>query len=591
MSRHRPLIALVSVLVAACRGGSPAPAPSPAAAPVTARGGAPAAAGAVRAFPDGWSYPERARRLEAPQAVVAAGNVIASEVGRDVLRRGGNAVDAAVATGLAMAVVDPEAGNIGGGGFMLIRQASGEAFLLDYRERAPEAASRDMYLSPDGESTDRSRLGHLAAGVPGSVAGMLEAHRRFGRLPLTTLIEPAIRLARDGFILDSMRSARIRGDSVKLAQFPASARIFLPEGRVPAPGERLVQRDLARTLAAIRDQGPDGFYKGWVADSLVAEMRRGGGLITHADLAAYRAIWRDPIAVTYRGHTVLGAPPAASGGLTLALMLNVLQAGGPLPPFGSAGLLHLYAETMRRGFVMRNRHVADPAYHTVPMAWMLSTTLGDSLRRTIEPARATPTAALTTPGTGSTTHYSVVDAEGMAVATTTTINDLYGCGVTVSGAGFLLNDEMDDFNTAPNRPNSWGQVQGSPNNVEPGKRPLSNMTPTMVLDPEGRLMLVLGSRGGPTIITQVLQVVVNVIDFRMGLVDAVGAPRVHHQGLPDQLRVDRGGFAPAVIDSVRSLGHAVTEQNPGGDIEAIMRTAAGWIGVSDPRSGGGPAGY
>jgi gamma-glutamyltranspeptidase/glutathione hydrolase len=591
VSRHRPLIALVSVLVAACRGGSPAPAPSPAAAPVTARGGAPAAAGAVRAFPDGWSYPERARRLEAPQAVVAAGNVIASEVGRDVLRRGGNAVDAAVATGLAMAVVDPEAGNIGGGGFMLIRQASGEAFLLDYRERAPEAASRDMYLSPDGESTDRSRLGHLAAGVPGSVAGMLEAHRRFGRLPLTTLIEPAIRLARDGFILDSMRSARIRGDSVKLAQFPASARIFLPEGRVPAPGERLVQRDLARTLAAIRDQGPDGFYKGWVADSLVAEMRRGGGLITHADLAAYRAIWRDPIAVTYRGHTVLGAPPAASGGLTLALMLNVLQAGGPLPPFGSAGLLHLYAETMRRGFVMRNRHVADPAYHTVPMAWMLSTTLGDSLRRTIEPARATPTAALTTPGTGSTTHYSVVDAEGMAVATTTTINDLYGCGVTVSGAGFLLNDEMDDFNTAPNRPNSWGQVQGSPNNVEPGKRPLSNMTPTMVLDPEGRLMLVLGSRGGPTIITQVLQVVVNVIDFRMGLVDAVGAPRVHHQGLPDQLRVDRGGFAPAVIDSVRSLGHAVTEQNPGGDIEAIMRTAAGWIGVSDPRSGGGPAGY
>jgi gamma-glutamyltranspeptidase/glutathione hydrolase len=523
--------------------------------------------------------------------VVAAGNVIASEVGRDVLRRGGNAVDAAVATGLAMAVVDPEAGNIGGGGFMLIRQASGEAFLLDYRERAPEAASRDMYLGPDGESTDRSRLGHLAAGVPGSVAGMLEAHRRFGRLPLTTLIEPAIRLARDGFLLDSMRSARIRGDSVKLAQFPASARIFLPEGRVPAPGERLVQRDLARTLAAIRDQGPDGFYKGWVADSLVAEMRRGGGLITHADLAAYRAIWRDPIAVTYRGHTVLGAPPAASGGLTLGLMLNVLQAGGPLPPFGSAGLLHLYAETMRRGFVMRNRHVADPAYHTVPMAWMLSTTLGDSLRRTIEPARATPTAALTTPGTGSTTHYSVVDAEGMAVATTTTINDLYGCGVTVSGAGFLLNDEMDDFNTAPNRPNSWGQVQGSPNNVEPGKRPLSNMTPTMVLDPEGRLMLVLGSRGGPTIITQVLQVVVNVIDFRMGLVDAVGAPRVHHQGLPDQLRVDRGGFAPAVIDSVRSLGHAVTEQNPGGDIEAIMRTAAGWIGVSDPRSGGGPAGY
>jgi gamma-glutamyltranspeptidase/glutathione hydrolase len=576
-------------LVVACRGGAPAPAPAPAAAPEAARLGAPAATRAE--FPDGWTYPARARRLEAPQAVVAAGNVIASEVGRDVLRQGGNAVDAAVATGFAMAVVDPEAGNIGGGGFMLVRQASGEVFLLDYRERAPAAASRDMFLGPDGEPTDKSRIGHLAAGVPGSVAGMLEAHRRFGRLPLSALIEPAIRLASEGFLLDSMRSQRIRSDSAKLVRFPASARIFLADGRVPAVGERLVQRDLARTLTAIRDQGTDGFYRGWVADSLVAEMQRGGGLVTHADLAAYRAVWRDPVAVPYRGHTVIGAPPVSSGGITLGVMLNVLQAGGPVPAFGSADMLHLYAETMRRGFVMRNRHVADPAYHAVPMAWLLSPSVGDSLRRTIDPAEATPTPALATPGTGSTTHYSIVDGEGMAVATTTTINDLYGCGVTVSGAGFLLNDEMDDFNTAPNRPNSWGLVQGSPNNVEPGKRPLSNMTPTMVLDPEGRLLLVLGSRGGPTIITQVLQVVVNVIDHRMGLVDAVGAPRVHHQALPDLLRVDRGGFAPEVMDSVRALGHELTEQTPGGDIEAIMRTAAGWIGVSDPRSGGGPAGY
>ena len=573
MSRYRLLLAVLS-LATACSGASPAPTPAP-----------------RRAFPEGWTYPEHARRLVAPQAVVAAGNSIASEVGRDILRQGGNAVDAAVATGFAMAVVDPEAGNIGGGGFMLIRQASGESFLLDYRERAPGGARRDMFIGPDGEPTEQSRIGHLAAGVPGSVAGMLEAHRRFGKLPLAALVEPAIRLAHDGFNLDSIRSARIRGDSAKLVRFPASAQIFLPGGRVPAVGERLVQRDLARTLSAIRDRGTEGFYRGWVADSIVAEMQRGGGLITLADLADYRPIWRDPVAARYRGYTVLGAPPVSSGGVSMGLLLNMLQAGGTLPPFGSAAMLHLYAETMRRSFVMRNRHVADPAFHTVPLAWMLTTHVGDSLRRTIDPAHATPTPTIVSPGTGSTTHYSVVDAEGMAVATTTTINDLYGCGVTVSGAGFLLNDEMDDFSTAPDRPNSWGLVQATPNEVEPGKRPLSNMTPTIVVDTAGQVLLVLGSRGGPTIITQVLQVVVNVIDHRMDLVNAVGAPRVHHQATPDRLNIDRGGFAPAAIDSLRAMGHEIREQNPGGDIEAIMRTASGWIAVSDPRSGGGPAGY
>jgi gamma-glutamyltranspeptidase/glutathione hydrolase len=573
VSRFGALLALLSL--AACRGAGPSPAPVP----------------ADRAFPEAWTLPDRTMRLLVPQAAVAAGSVIASEVGRDVLRQGGNAVDAAVATGFAMAVVDPEAGNIGGGGFMLIRRASGEAFLVDYRERAPAASRRDMFIGADGASADGSRIGHLAAGVPGSVAGMLEAHRRFGRLPLATLIEPAIRLAGDGFILDSIRSARIRGDSAKLAGFPASAKIFLPGGRVPAVGERLVQADLARTLTAIRDNGSDGFYRGWVADSLVAEMQRGGGLITHADLAAYQAIWRDPVAVRYRGHTVLGAPPVSSGGVGIGMLLNMLQADGPLPPFGSAAMLHLYAETMRRAFVMRNRHVADPAYHEVPLAWMLTTEVGDSLRHTIDPAHATPTPSILSPGTGSTTHYSVVDAEGMAVSTTTTINDLYGCGVTVSGAGFLLNDEMDDFSTAPDRPNSWGLVQATPNEVEPGKRPLSNMTPTIVLDPDGNVLLVLGSRGGPTIITQVLQVVVNVIDHRMDLANAVGAPRVHHQATPDRLSVDRGGFTPAALDSLRAMGHEIREQNPGGDIEAIMRTPAGWVAVSDPRSGGGPAGY
>lgn len=544
----------------------------------------------VGAGPD-WTPAGREKMATGRHAVVVAGSVIASNVGRAVLQQGGNAVDAAVAVGFTMAVVDPEAGNIGGGGFMLIRLASGEAYLLDYRERAPGRATRDMFLGPDGKATNGSQVGYLAPGVPGSVAGLIESHRRFGRLPLARLIDPAITLAREGFTLDSIRSARIRGDSAKLVQFPASATIFLPGGRVPAEGERLVQRDLARTLEAIRDYGHDGFYRGWVADSIVAEMQRGGGLFTLDDLAAYRPIWRTPLEIPYRGYTVVGAPPASSGGITIGIMLNILQAGGPLPPFGSAELLHLYGETMRRGFIMRNRYLGDPAYTDIPRDHLLSAALADSLRATIDPERATPTPALTTAGTGSTTHYSVVDADGNAVATTTTINDLYGSGVTVSGAGFLLNDEMDDFNTAPNRPNSWGLVGGAPNMVEPGKRPLSNMTPTIVLDADGKVLLVLGSRGGATIITQVLQVLVNVLDHRMDLRAAVAAPRVHHQGLPDSLRVDRNGFAPAVLDSLRAMGHGIRIADPGGDIEAIMRTATGWIGVSDPRSGGGGAGY
>jgi gamma-glutamyltranspeptidase/glutathione hydrolase len=320
-------------------------------------------------------------------------------------------------------------------------------------------------------------------------------------------------------------------------------------------------------------------------------MKRGGGLITLADLAAYRPIWRDPVRIDYRGFTVLGAPPVASGGLTAGVALNLFQTG-PMPAFGSAEQLHLYAETFRRAFTLRNRHLGDPAFATIPQAWLLSRELADSLRRTIVPDRATPTLAPAGAGTGSTTHYSIVDPQGNAVATTTTINDLFGSGVTVSGAGFLLNDEMDDFTTAPGRPNSWGVVGGEVNAPSPGKRPLSSMTPTIVLDRDGRTLLLLGSRGGATIITQVVQVLVNVLDYRMDLVDAVSAPRVHHQALPDRLRVDRGGFRPEVLARLRAMGHEVAEQPPGGDVEAVMRLPdGGWIGVSDPRSGGAPAGF
>ena len=576
MTRLRAI--LLSLILAGCT-RSPSTAPTP-------RGEVAAS------FPATWTYPEHTRSERGPHAMVASGSDIASAAGREVLRRGGNAVDAAVAVGFAMAVVDPEAGNLGGGGFMLIRLADGSVYFLDYREQAPLAATRDMYLDADGKATDKSQVGYLAPATPGTVMGLAEAHRRFGRLPFADLVDPAIALARNGFVLDSIRSARIRNDSTKLAMFPASAAIYLPGGQVPPAGSVLVQQDLARTLEAIREHGAHGFYRGWVADSLVADMARNGGLIRQADLDHYNVFWREPLTLRYRGYTIYAAPPPSSAGLTMGVALNVFSTWPALPGFGTAALLQIEIETMRRSFVLRNAAIGDPDFVTVPQQWLLSAALADSLRRSMKPDRATPTLeAQAGTGTGSTTHYSVVDEEGNAVSTTYTLNDLYGCGVTVPGTGVLLNDIMDDFTVAPGRPNSWGLIQGDVNAIAPLKRPLSSMAPTIVVGRDGALRLVVGSRGGATIITQVLQVLSNVIDHRMGLVDAVAAPRIHHQALPDVVRVDRGGYQPEVLDSLRAMGYEIRESQPGGDVEAIEPVEGGWIGVSDPRSGGGTAGY
>jgi gamma-glutamyltranspeptidase/glutathione hydrolase len=424
------------------------------------------------------------------------------------------------------------------------------------------------------------------------VAGLVEAHRRLGRLPWRRLVEPAIGLARGGFVVDDARRRSLASDTARLARFPASARSFLPGGRLPEVGGRLVQEDLARTLEAIRDHADTGFYHGWVADSLVAEMRRGGGIVTHADLAGYRALWREPVRVSYRGYSILSMSPASSGGVTLGLMLNILGGYPSLPPFGSPALLHLEAETMRRAFIDRNRWLGDPAFVTMPIDRLLSSGYAAELRGQIDPARATPTPPFT-PGLRdgpSTTHYSVVDAEGAAVAVTTTLNDSYGSAVTVSGAGFLLNDEMDDFAAAPGQPNMYGLIQGEANTIAPGKRMLSAMSPTIVLDPEGRLHMVVGTPGGPTIISQVYHVLSNVIDHGMGLVDAVAAPRLHHQALPDQIQIERG-FPDSTLAALRAMGHDIRERGGMGDVEAIIRTPRGWLGVSDPRGGGGGAGY
>jgi gamma-glutamyltranspeptidase/glutathione hydrolase len=551
--------------------------------------GAPTPAAGIAA---GWQFAGQARITDAASAMVVSGSGIASDVGRAILRQGGNAVDAAVAVGFALAVVHPEAGNLGGGGFMVIRLRDGTVQTLDYRETAPARATRDMYLDEHGEPTERSVTGHLAAGVPGSVAGLVEAHRRYGVLPLQAVVEPAVRLARDGFLVDEYRSRSIGDDSARLALFPGSRASFLPAGAPPAAGTVLRQPDLGATLEAIRDHGADGFYRGPVADRIVAEMELGGGLISHEDLEAYQAIWRDPITISYRGHTIYSMPPASSGGVTMGEILNVMEGYAPLPPFGTPALMHLEAEAMRRAFTDRNTYLGDPAFVRNPTDRLLSKTYAADLRKGIGD-RATPTPAFA-PGPragSSTTHYSVVDQEGNAVSCTTTLNDSYGSAVTVAGAGFLLNDEMDDFATAPGKPNMYGLVQGEANAIAPGKRMLSAMTPSIVLDPHGRLLLVVGTPGGPRIITMVYHVISNVIDHHMPLAEAVTAPRMHHQGLPDTLRVERGGFPEATLDSLRARGHAIGSGGYWGDIEAIIRTPTGWRGVSDPRRGGGGAGF
>jgi gamma-glutamyltranspeptidase/glutathione hydrolase len=535
-----------------------------------------------------------ARVATGDSAMVVAVSPLAVEVGVDVLRRGGNAVDAAVAVGFALAVVHPAAGNIGGGGFLVLRLASGEVATLDYRETAPARATRDMYLDADGTVLPTSMTGHLAAGVPGSVAGLAEAHRRFGRLPWADLIAPAVRLAAEGFHLDTTRAHGIAAAAERLGQFPASARQFLPGGTAPGIGDVLAQPDLARSLRSIAEDGPSVFYAGWIADSIVAEMARGAGLITHADLAGYRPWWRDPVTFAYRGHTIYSMAPASSGGITLALMLNMLEGVDSMPAFGTAAHVHLMAEVMRRAFADRNHYLGDPAFVDMPVEALVSQAYADARRADIEPERATPSAGVV-PGpveATQTTHYSVVDSEGNAVAVTTTINGAFGSAVTVSGAGFLLNNEMDDFAASPDQPNQYGLIQGAANAIAPGKRMLSAMTPTIVLDPEGALRLVMGTPGGPTIITTVAQVISNVIDHHMPLDSAVAAPRVHHQHLPDTLRYERGGLAGPALRQLRRMGYALGQRRGySGEVAAIIRVGGQWVGVADPRMRGDAAGF
>jgi gamma-glutamyltranspeptidase/glutathione hydrolase len=551
-------------------------------------------------FPRAWPYPDDAQPVTARSAMVVTTDDFATEIGVDVLRAGGNAVDAAVAVHFALAVVNPAAGNIGGGGFMVARLADDTFAALDFRERAPLAATRDMFLDSLGNLTDRSLVGHLASGVPGSVMGMWEAHRRYGTLRWAELVQPAVELA-EGFVVTERLFNWLNDGLVReLAAFPASAAQFLPRGgEPPLLGDTLRQPDLARTLERIRDRGPEGFYAGETADLIVAEMERGGGIITHEDLASYEAAWREPVSFSYRGHTVLSMPPSSSGGATMAEIANILERWDlHALGFQSPEVIHLYAEAWKRAYADRNQYLADPDFVDVPLERMTSPAYADERAAEISLTSATPSEDVA-PGleparaeSTSTTHYSIVDALGNAVAITTTLNSWYGSRVTVAGAGFLLNNEMDDFSALPGAPNQFGLVQGEQNAVEPGKRMLSAMTPTIVLGQDGSVRMVTGTPGGSTIITTVFQTLSNVLDFGMGVVQAVNAPRVHHQHLPDEILYERGGLGRATVTALEALGHTVVERGGhSGDVQMIVVEDTLITAWSDPRRGGRASGY
>lgn len=539
-------------------------------------------------FPEGWRFKAGEKAAFGEHFMIASNQVLASDAGNEIIRAGGNAVDAAVAVGFALAVTYPVAGNIGGGGFMVIRMADGRTATIDYREVAPLAASRNMYLDANGNPTNESIIGYKASGVPGAVAGMAEALAKYGSMSLAQVMAPAIRLARDGFVVDSQFYMSLKSSQGYIGRFDAKD-VFYQNGEPVKLGTTFRQPALARTLQLIADKGPSVFYRGEVGDSLVAAMQRGGGIITAQDLAQYKALWRTPIKSTYRGYTMFSMPPASSGGIVVTEALNILEAlGDTAPTWGTAAYAHLLGSAYQRAFIDRNSKLGDPAFVKVPLEQLTDKNYAKALAKTIDPQRKTPT-----PPNGSqiadgmhTTHYSVVDDKGNAVATTTTLNNGYGSAVYLKNVGFFMNDEMDDFAAAPGKPNMFGLVQGEANAIQPGKRMLSAMSPTIVLDPRGDLFLVVGAAGGPRIITATSQVILNVIDHRMSLADAMRAPRLHHQALPDTLMVETNGLTKTAEAGLKQIGHGIRYMGGLANVNAVMRVKGGWEGVSEPRVGG-----
>jgi gamma-glutamyltranspeptidase / glutathione hydrolase len=553
------------------------------------------------------------RPTHAQHAIVVSVHELASRAGIEMLHSGGNAVDAAVATGFALAVVHPQAGNLGGGGFLLLRNADGKTHFIDFREKAPAAATENMYLDAHGNvlpesNKDSSVVGYRAAGVPGTVAGLVYAEKQYGRLSIERVMAPAIKLAREGFPL-AYEDAQDLKDDKYLAEFPETKRIFLRNGNYYQPGELFKQPELAHTLERLA-KDPDEFYHGAMARELAAAIQKGGGLITADDLAAYEVKEREPIRGSYRGYDIISAPPPSSGGIALIEILNILE-GFDLAKFGSrsANAIHLEVEAFRRAFYDRTDFLGDPDFAKVPVAQLIDKKYAAAWRDSIDLDHASvskdlkrpqifnelervaqsPTPAVREPV--NTTHYSVVDAEGNAVSVTTTLNDTFGSRVTAEGLGFLLNDEMDDFAAKQGVPNAYGLIQGPANAIGPGKRPLSAMTPTIVLK-DSKLFLVLGSPGGPTIITTVANILIGVIDFSLDIQEAVNAPRFHNQWLPDEILVE-DRLSPDTISILRSKGHKLKFEHFWGDGECIMidSKTGERLGASDGRNNGKAVGY
>ena len=533
------------------------------------------------------------------EGMVVSSNILASEIGARVLADGGTAVDAAVAVGFALAVLRPRSGNIGGGGFMLVYSAAdGETRAIDYREVAPVGATRDMFLDLQGNvDVQRARFSHLSAGVPGTVAGLHLAHSKYGKLPWKRLLAPAIELARNGIKVSYDMSRALQRTRERFSRDISSLEYFFKEnGEAYLPGERLVQADLAWSLEQIAEHGPDAFYRGEIAKKIIAEMKKGGGLIDAESLATYQPIVRDPVRGTYRGYDIVSMPPSSSGGIHVIQMLNILERF-PVRKYGaeSADNVHLLVEVAKLAFADRSKHLGDADFYDVPSDWLTSKEYAGELAAGIDMQKARPSGDIA-PGVApdkesvDTTHFSIIDRDGNMVANTYTLNLSFGSGMSVDGAGFILNNEMDDFSSKPGTANAYGLIGGVANSIEAGKRPLSSMTPTMVFK-DGRPVLATGSPGGSRIITSVLQMIVNVIDHEMNIGVASSAPRMHHQWLPDVIQLE-SGFSPDTIRELQRRGHAIRGSGfTIGNVHSVARKNGYFVGAADPRRpGSGSAG-
>ncbi len=547
-----------------------------------------------------WNSLEAASRqaVASRTGLVVTTSPYASEIGAKVLKQGGNAADAAVAVALTLAVTWPAAGNLGGGGFALLRRPTGESFFIDYRETAPQAARAQFYLDKEGQVIpEASSVGYRAVGVPGTPAGLALIHKRWGRLPWSRLVEPARRLAADGYRLEESHARMLEQNKDLLRRFPASQKIFFPKAAAPAAGDLFIQKDLAKSLSLLQKGGVQVFYQGALAKSLVSAIQKEGGVLTLKDLAAYKAEVREPVHGHFQDFDVITAPPPSSGGTVLLEMLGMLahddlKALG----YGSAAYSHLLVETMKRAFADRSEWFGDPAYIKNPITELVRPSYLAARRGTIKDARATPSSEIKAGDLGAiekpdTTHFTIIDAEGMIVSNTYTLNGSFGSGAVAAGTGILLNNEMDDFAAKPGTPNMYGLLQNERNAIAPGKRPLSSMTPTIVLK-DGKAILALGSPGGPTIINSVLQVMLNVLIHGMSIQEAIDAPRLHHQWMPDKVSWEPFGINPDTRRILEGQGHVFADKPRFmGDVQAVSFDAVRnqWVGGSDSRWGGSVA--